>query len=392
MPRALVVGAGVGGLSAALALGEAGYAVSVFERGKTISEVGAGLQLTPNATRALAKLGALEAVSAVAFAPEAVSICRGRDNSEIARLPLADAEQRWGAPYLALHRGDLQKALLRTVLRAGNTQFTLEREAVGVATEGEGVALGLKRGLLSLSERGDVLVGADGLWSKMRDRIGLGGPQDVTPLGLTAFRAQVPYAEAREAWLKPEIVLSLARNAHLVRYPLPARQVVNVVGVVRQEASAARGGGYDAEASGDELRRRYKGWSEDTLALLEAADVWSAWTLFDRPPAPAYATGRIALLGDAAHPMAPFLAQGAGMAIEDAAALLEMLRGTPDPVAALAAYSAARAPRTGRVQREARKQGDVYHHRGFMAFARNTTMRLLGPNWLLARYNWLYGG
>jgi salicylate hydroxylase len=392
VPRALVVGAGVGGLSAALALGEAGFTVSVFERGKTISELGAGLQLTPNATRALGKLGALEAVAAAAFAPEAIVIQRGRDGSQIARLPLADAERRWGAPYLALHRGDLQAALLKTVLKAHKTQFTLEREAVGVASDGETVALGLKRGLLSLSERGDALVGADGLWSKMRERLGLGGPQDVNPLGLTAFRAQVPYAEAREGWLKPEVVLSLAPNAHLVRYPLPARQVVNVIGVVRQAASLARGGGYDAEVSGDDMRRRFAGWNEDALALLEAADAWRAWTLFDRPPATAYATGRIALLGDAAHPMAPFLAQGAGMAIEDAATLLESLRGAPDVPAGFAAYSVARAARTGRVQQEARKQGDIYHHRGFMAFARNTTMRLLGPKRLLARYDWLYGG
>ena len=197
MTRALVAGAGVGGLSAALALGAAGFDVAVFERAKAIGEFGAGLQLTPNATRALDKLGALKAVADRAYAPEAIVIKRGRSGAVLQRLPLNDAQKRWGAPYLAIHRGDLQAALLATVLRAKHTRFALERDIGGVAADGEEVVLGFKRGLLSLSERGDCVVAADGLWSKLRQRLGLGGPNDVTPLDKTAFRAQVPFDNAR---------------------------------------------------------------------------------------------------------------------------------------------------------------------------------------------------
>ena len=392
MARALVAGAGVGGLSAALALGAAGLDVAVYERGKTIGEFGAGLQLTPNATRALDKLGALKAVMERAYAPSAVVIRRARTGAVLQRLPLDDSEKRWGAPYLAIHRGDLQAALLQTVLRAKRTRFVLERDIGGIAADGEEVVIGFKRGLLSLSERGDCAVAADGLWSKLRQRLGLGGPNDVTPLDKTAFRAQVPFANARESWLKPEINLHLGPDAHLVHYPLPARQVVNVVGIVRQAPPTTRGGGYDESVSGVAMAEKFLRWGEDARALLAGADTWRAWPLFDRPPVDTYATGRIALLGDSAHPMAPFLGQGAAMAIEDAATLLTALQNEPDLPTAFATYSRERAPRAGRVQLEARKQGEIYHHRGAMALARNVAMRTMGAKRMLARYDWLYGG
>ena len=391
MPRALVAGAGIGGLGAALALGASGFAVTVFERQKTLSELGAGIQLTPNAVRALKALGAYEAVAKAAYAPDAIVIKRGRDGDTLARLPLQDAEVRWGAPYLALHRADLQAGLLESVLRQGKTRFALEREISGVAADGAEMVLGVKRGLLSLSERADCVVGADGLWSKLRERLGLGGPEDVTPLGMTAFRAMVPFGKAETAWMKPEITVSLGADAHLVHYPLPARRLVNVIGVVRAPEAAGRAAGYDTNVASEDIAAHFARWGAGVRTLIASAETWRAWPLFDRPQIAALATGRVALLGDAAHPMAPFLAQGAAMALEDCAALLAAFKAHGEVGPAFAAYSAARAARSARVQREARRQGDIYHHRGLMAFGRNAVMRALGAKRLLARYDWLYG-
>ncbi len=391
MPRALIAGAGIGGLSAALALNQVGFDVAIFERTSALAEFGAGLQLTPNATRILERLGALEPVRALATEPRAIRIWRGRDNAELAALPVGEARKRWGAPYLVIHRADLQQALADLALARPNIDLRLGFEVAGVAETSDGVALGLKRGALSLRESGDVAIGADGLRSRLRERLGLGGPGDSIFSGRVAFRATVPADRLPQRFTAPEVHLRIGPGAHLVHYPLRRGSIVNFVASIE---SAWRGDHnddpWDGIADLPALKRAFHEWSRETRDLIASAKSWRAWPLRHREPIASYAHGRVALVGDAAHPMVPFLAQGAGQAIEDAGALARKLGGAHDYAAALAEYSRERAPRAGRVQREALAQARIYHMRGPFALARDVTMRTLGPERLLARYDWLY--
>jgi salicylate hydroxylase len=390
--RALIAGAGIGGLTAALALARAGFEVAVFERTAVLEEFGAGLQVTPNATRILAALGALEAVQSRALSPRAIRILRGRDGAVLSTLPLESAQARWGAPYLVIHRADLQRALVERVAREPGITLTLGAEVGGLTSDDAGVTAGVKRGAIGLRERGDFLIGADGLRSIVRERLGLGGREEALFSGRVAFRAQVEGSSVPERWRAPEVTLRLGAKAHLVHYPLRAGAIVNLVAVIESGWRAKKGDDpWDGAADRDALARAFAGWPPEARAAIDAATEWRAWPLYDRPGIAGFAAGRVALIGDAAHPMLPFLAQGAAQAIEDAGALADCLKQAPDPGAALAAYSQRRAPRAARVQAEASTQARLYHLTGPLALGRDLGMRLLGPERLLRRYDWLYG-
>jgi salicylate hydroxylase len=389
--RALIAGAGIGGLSAALALSQNSFDVTIFERAPALEEFGAGLQLTPNATRILYRLSILEPIRALATEPSVIRLLRGRDDVELARLEIAEAAKRWGAPYLVIHRADLQRALTDALAARANVELRLGIEVGGIGETLNGVAIGLKRGALSLRETGDVAIGADGLRSRMRERLGLGAADAAIFSGRVAFRATVPAASVAPGWLAPEVTLRLGSGAHLVHYPLRGASLVNLVAVIESGWRGEKGGSpWDGEADRSALDRAFAGWSRETRSLLAGADSWRAWPLFHREPIARFAQNRVALIGDAAHPMLPFLAQGAAQAIEDAGALARRLGENGNIPAALLAYSRDRAPRAMRVQREASVQARVYHMSGPMALARDLTMRAMGPERLLRRYDWLY--
>ena len=387
--RAIVAGAGVGGLATALALYAAGFDVSIHERSAALEEFGAGLQLTPNATRALARLGALDEVREVAGIPDAVCTLRGSDDALLLLLSLEDAERRWGAPYLALHRADLQAALARVVGRRDGICLSMGSAVTRIAIGDEKVVVGLSKGV---EDEADLLIGADGLRSRVREMLATareGGPEFT---GRVAFRATIPSNLVDPRWTEPRVVLRLGPNAHLVHYPLRKASIVNVVAVIEDSWRGAEiEHPWDGVADRPALDRAFTRWSESTRELLAAATNWRAWPLYGRPALGSFSLGRVALVGDAAHPMVPFLAQGAAQSIEDASALGVALASTNDTAQALSAYSRARVPRATRVQAEALRQGQIYHLKGAMAAARDVTMRLLGPQRLSARYDWLYG-
>ncbi|MGD1037784.1 MAG: FAD-dependent monooxygenase [Roseiarcus sp.] len=389
--RALIAGAGIGGLTAALALAREGFRVEIFERAPALEEFGAGLQLTPNATRVLQRLDVLEAVRGLATAPRAIRILRGGDGAELARLPLEDAERRWGAPYLVVHRADLQRALAEAATRLPNVALHLGTEVAGIGDDDAGVSIGLKRGPATMREAGDVLVGADGLRSLVRERIGLGAAEAPVFSGRVAFRAVVESKRVAVRWSASEVTLHLGDKAHLVHYPLRRASFVNLVAAIE---SIWRGEKvdhpWDGAADRPALDRAFYDWSREARALVRAAVDWRAWPLYSRPPIAQFSLGPVALLGDAAHPMMPFLAQGAAQAIEDADALARRLAESDDVAEALAAYSGDRAARAARVQRSAFAHGRIYHLSGPFALARDLTMRTLGPRRLLKRYDWLY--
>src|SRR5260370_22169243 len=199
--RAIIAGAGIGGLATALALSQAGFEITLYEQTAALEEFGAGLQLTPNATRILSRLGVLEDVRQFATIPDEVRALRGSDNRELMRLRLDDAERRWGAPYMAVHRADLQRSLVEAVRRRTNVVLRLGAPLAGLATEGDRVSVGLKHGPIAIRDGADLLIGADGLRSRVRERLGLGAAAEADFTGRVAFRATVEGGHVHPRWL-----------------------------------------------------------------------------------------------------------------------------------------------------------------------------------------------
>ncbi len=388
-PHALIAGAGVGGLAAALCLAKSGWQASVFEAAPALEEVGAGLQLSPNATAILRRLGVLDRLIPASLAPQSIRVRRAADGATLALMPLGAAETRWGAPYLLAHRADLLRALVDAVAQESAIKLQTGVAVAGFGSSAKNVTAALRQGPLQVEATGDCLIGADGYRSTIRQRLSGGAPDLLEYSGRTAWRTLVEADRAPREALVPQSCLWLGRKAHLVHYPLRGGSVVNVVAIVEEKTEPA-GQGWSEAGEAAVLAGRFAGWHKSARALIEAADEWRKWPLYQRAPLSGLASGQVALLGDAAHPMLPFLAQGAAQAIEDAAALGQALQGAADVPRGLAAYSAARIGRASRVQAQSRVQGKIYHLGGPAALARDMAMRALGGDRMLARYDWLY--
>jgi salicylate hydroxylase len=387
----IIAGAGIAGLSAALATARDRRRVLVLEKAPALTEAGAGIQLSPNASGHLRRWGVLERLGGAALTPRAVVIRRGRDGAVLARLPLEDAEKRWGAPYLVAHRADLQQALRAAVADEPAVEVRLGVAVAGFAADQDRVAVGAKHGLIRLRFDGAALIGADGLWSEVRGRLELPGDLPPQPARRTAWRALVPTAQLPGEFAAPEVNLWLGKRAHLVHYPLCGGRYVNVVAIA--EDSGGEGESVDfwnEQRDGAVLQRAFARWHRTAHALLSAPAEWRSWRLFDRRSLEHWSVGRVTLAGDAAHPMLPFLAQGAAQAIEDAAALELALVANSDIAAAFKAYEQARTARTARLQGASRRQGDIYHMAEPAALARDMVMRVLGARRMLARQGWIY--
>jgi salicylate hydroxylase len=383
--RVLIVGGGIGGLAASIALARNGMSATLLERSVFADETGAGIQLGPNATRVLAGLGVHDAVETVAFKPDALRLFDGATGGTLAAVPLGSvAEGRYGAPYLTLHRADLYAGLLATCKGLGEIDL---RDGFDV-TEVESVADGvIATGADETQVEGSSLVAADGIWSNLRHRIAPHAGLRFS--GATAWRALLPRDKVSAPFDEPNVGLWLGPRAHLVHYPVRGGKDVNIVAVI-EGGSAKQGWSLRAEPGA--LLPAFHRWAKPARSLLESVESWRCWSLFRLKPLHRWADGRVALLGDAAHPVLPYLAQGAALAIEDAAALAASVKTCGgDPQSAFPLYESLRMRRAARVQAQAARFGRIYHLRGPAALARNFVLKRRRPEALLRGFDWLYG-
>jgi salicylate hydroxylase len=385
----IVAGAGIAGLTAALALARAGFRTTVLEQAAKLEDAGAGIQLSPNATRVLIALGLRERLAAAVMVPQAIRVMAGGSGKEIVRIPLGpEMERRYGAPYWTIHRGDLQSALAAAVAAEQDVTLELGARVDDFAAHVNGVTVQARRGMQVLDERGLALVGADGIWSMVAAQ--LRRQRNPRFAHRTAWRALIPADKAPAEFRDAYVHLWLGLDAHLVHYPVKGGRLINIVAIVHDEWNKT---GWSASGKRDEILRHFARWSwaENARELIALPERWLKWALYDRKSAFRGGAGPVTLIGDAAHPTLPFLAQGAGLAIEDGAVLADMLgKYKDDPADALRAYEGARRLRTERAQQASRRQGRIYGRSGPEALIRNLGMRMVGGERLLRRYDWIY--
>jgi salicylate hydroxylase len=380
----LIAGGGIGGLATAIALARHGIASRVLERRAQFSEAGAGIQLGPNGVRVLQRLGVEADLAPFVGWPREIRVFSGGSGATLTRLPLGDwIEVRHGAPYWVAHRQDLQSALLEAARRSDLIELATGFD-VGRFAEADGAVRAEAESGTSLEGR--ALVCADGVFSRSRSLVSQGARLRFA--GKTAARAVLEAAAA--PLLDAEAVgVWMAPDAHVVHYPVRAGREIAVVVILDEDWQEE-----DWSAPAD-IAKLHDGLARFAPALrtaLAAAKDWRRWALFDGDPLDTWSRGRVTLLGDAAHPLLPFLAQGGSLALEDAVTLAEALAGAANNVeGALAAYEKARRSRTARVMSAARLNGRVYHLSGVAALARNAALRVVPPKRIMAGYDWVYG-
>jgi len=379
-----IVGGGIAGLASGLALARARAEVRILERAPELTEVGAGVQLGPNVTRILNAWGLSPAIEKVAAYPVSLKARSATSGEVLASLLLSDMATRYGAPYITIHRADLQNVLLNKV------------QALGVDVRCSSPVQKLPT---DLHENTNALIIADGVWSNLRQQLLGDGPPRIT--GHLAYRALLSQADLPAHLRTQDVSVWMGPKVHVVQYPVRGGEWLNVVcltegqleGVTLQDLQ-----GWDLSKTSQDTRADLQSALKNTCphlqALVEACSNWRLWPLCDRPPmqsAAQHAQGRIALVGDAAHPMRPYLAQGAGMAIEDAAELAHQWTALADQDVGqrFAAFAHARWQRNARVQARAIRNGEIFHATGPMQWARDVGLRTLGER--LMDMPWLYG-
>ena len=376
----LIAGGGIGGLAAALALSRQGAQVQLIEQAAAFAEVGAGIQIGPNVTRILRDWGLEEGLRQVASFPHELVARDARSGRELGRLPLGErAERLYGAPYACIHRADLHQLLLQAVQALG-VPLLLNQRLADVQVHDSTVKARTGQGLVCELA---LLVGADGLWSRSRQALGLTEPPRFT--GHLAYRGLLPLAAPQHqvtVWMGPRL--------HIVHYPVQAGRALNVVAIVHGDLPA-NPQDWDHAANTAHLFQALGPISRTLQQTLEAVPGWRLWALNDRPPLTAAAQmgqGAVALLGDAAHPMRPYLAQGAGMAIEDAQVLAQCWAGAGSVAERVQRYAGQRWQRNAQVQARAIRNGRIFHAHGPVSWGRNLAMGVLGAR--VMDVPWLY--
>ena len=390
----IIVGGGIGGLAAALACGQAGARPQVLERAATFSEVGAGIQMGPNVTRTLHAWDLAEDLKEIGFTPHRLEAKDTETGQVIGSLRLGQRSlDTYGAPYVTVHRADLHRVLLQKIIGSGLAELRLDSEVQAVQQNADGIQISGTNLPASLTEfsKSAAMVGADGLWSKMRQFVVPPTAPRVT--GLLAYRALIPMQSVPEKLRLQDVNVWVGPRVHAVLYPVKCGEYLNLVVVVQGPPPASLDE-WDHAGNKQDLEAAMGPIHADLRNMLAAVPEWRLWPLCDRPPIKGpheMAKGRIALLGDAAHPMRPFLAQGAGMAIEDAAELARSWARVDLPVPErLQIYAQARWARNAQVQQRSIRNGQIFHLQGPLQWGRNVAMKFLGES--LMDVPWLYSG
>ena len=373
----LIIGAGIGGLTTALCCVHQGFDVTVLEQADALGEVGAGIQIPPNAMKVFEALGIVDLIARDAFEPEAIECRMGETGLTLFNVALGEAaRQRWGGPYLHIHRADYIAALREALDRVAPNAVRTGSKLIAYHQDHAGITAHLEDGH---TVSGDVLIGADGIHSVVREQ--MLGPDRPVFTGNVAWRVVVPVAALGNDAPNPTACAWMGRGMHGVTYRLRRGELANFVGVV--ERSDWHDEGWQATGSRAEALADFVGWDPSVTRILAAAQDGQMfrWALFDRAPLKRWTEGRAALLGDAAHPMLPFMAQGAAMAVEDAwviAAQLAQEKG--DAMRALRQYQDTRYGRATEVQAASRANAKTFHKRTFMG-----RLATYGPMWLAGR-------
>lgn len=390
-PDVIVVGGGIGGLSAAAALRRKGITVRLYERSSAFGEVGAGLQIGPNCTRILDDYGLLDEAKSLGVLPEAMVMKDATDGSELTRLDLRDLERRYGFPYMVIHRSDLHGLFLRACERLG-VELVTDRQCVEYVQTDERATVLFADGS---SDSAELVIAADGLHSVAR--VSLVGDEPVNS-SYVAYRAAIPFERVRENQIhENDVVVYVGPRCHFVQYPLRGGEMFNQVAVFQSPKAVA---GQDDWGTPDELDAAFTGMCDQIQKGLPLMwrDRW--WRMFDRDPIMNWVFGRVALLGDAAHPPLQYMAQGAIMAIEDGWVLAEHVGAQAavrtatssgvDWPAALAAYNAVRPEHCRRVLSTGRAWGELWHLDGLQRLQRNALLRAR-DTYDYSFTEWIYG-
>jgi salicylate hydroxylase len=378
----LIAGGGIGGLALALALAKRNQPSVVLERAHKFVPLGAGIQIGPNGMRVLQALGVAEALRPLAGVPEAIVVHAGSSGRILTRLPLGSwIADRHGAPYWVAHRGDLQRVLLDAASADSRIATRTGFDVASVSETTTGVTATDPTGATAI---GRALIGADGLWSTVRQSLpGMPAPAFA---GATATRCVIPAALAGRLAI-PAVGLWLNPQAHVVHYPVRGGSEIAVVVIARE---AWQGRAWDAEADAAALLAHLAPFHSSLVDVLGGVASWRKWALYTLPPLPMWTRGCIALLGDAAHPMLPYLAQGGALAMEDAVVLADCLCAFDDTSGSLNNYASLRSQRARRVQAASVRQGRIYRLAPPLSHARDAVFRMAPAALLMTRLDWLY--
>lgn len=382
----LISGGGIGGLAAAMVLAQDGHRVTLFEQAATFGEIGAGIQLGPNIFRMFDYLGLTEAINRVAFFPPGLGMNDVRTGEKVVRVPLGDvARATYGFPYGVIYRADLHQVFLDACRAQPNVTLRTSAKVESFNQSADGVTVTLEGGEVV---EGSALIGADGMWSRIREAVVGDGKPRVS--GHIAYRAVLKREDVPAHLWSDDVTLWGGEKTHLVHYPLRRGELFNLVAVFHSNKYDE---GWNTFGDTAELTERFAEACPQVKELLGKIETWKMWVLCDREPVKNWTDKRVTLLGDAAHPMLQYLAQGAGQAIEDAVVMREALRHTRgDLPEAFQKYQQARYLRTGRVQLTARFYGDIYHAAGVQRELRNQMFQSGTESAGFAGLKWMYDG
>ena len=380
----LIAGGGIGGLTTALALAKAGWRSHVLESHSVFSETGAGIELTPNAARVLIGLGVEKHIEPAIFKPEKIKIFNALTGRLLSALPLTNKfEERFGAPYWVLHRADLQAALVASVKDQPDIRITTDFHVEDFEQDSNGVRVqGSNDKIIS----GPALIGADGIWSTIRSSLFSNSRLKFT--GQSASRGLIGTEEVESPFCDSVIGIWLAPGAQLIHYPVKAGKQINVVAVIEDDWLDT---GWNKESDPEELFYRFNYCVPEILGLLQLIKGWRKWSLYELDPLPNFSSKYVTLVGDAAHPVLPFLSQGGALAIEDAAVISgALIEVNGDYEQAWQTYERIRKDRVARVQAASKRNGQIYNMSAPMRWIRNIILNNYTTDRLLKRFDWLF--